>query len=197
MSSTRADRVAQARHLQNQRLSVGEIAAAMGVSKSTIYAYFADPTGEQRLERRRRYAGTCEECGRPTDGSGGPGKAAKRCAECRKWTREKIVEAMKLWAAEHGRPPRQDDWIPAPADRRYPSGHGAARKHGWNEMLLEAGLPLACDRRPETQEWIENAARAGVPTADIAAALGTTPDNVRNRLRYRGLSIKKLREESR
>jgi hypothetical protein len=45
--STRADRVAEARHLQNQRLSVKEIAKVMGMGVTTIYTYFEDPTGEK------------------------------------------------------------------------------------------------------------------------------------------------------
>ena len=44
-------------------------------------------TGGRRLwcsERCRKgqYAGRCIDCGAPTDGSAGPGKAALRCAAC-------------------------------------------------------------------------------------------------------------------
>lgn len=44
--------------------------------------------------KRRRYAGICEDCGGPTDGSNGRAKAPKVCASCLTARRKAAFEAL-------------------------------------------------------------------------------------------------------
>jgi hypothetical protein len=59
--------------------------------------------------------------------------------------------------------------------------------------LLTAGFGLVKDRRPETQEWVEAQIRAGVPTADIATALGVSTQAIYQRMSWRGMTVTELR----
>jgi len=104
----------RALELRSQGLLVREIAAALGVAKSTANQYVADPDGAKLKARKQRYRGRCADCGASTDGSDGPGRAAKRCAKCvaiehqhetRQWTPERIVTELQAWARQLGRAP--------------------------------------------------------------------------------------------
>jgi hypothetical protein len=87
--------------------------------------------------------GRCANCGRPTSGSGGP-KRAEQCRRCagkrrRAWSEERILDAIRAWAAETGSPPRMRDWSPAHA----PDGNGDARRYRsepgrWPSASVEA-----------------------------------------------------------
>lgn len=74
-----------------------------------------------RCRRQTLYAGSCVDCGAPTNGYNGPGKASKRCVACaaadRKiWTREALIAAIQAWADETGGiPPTATDWNPSMA----------------------------------------------------------------------------------
>jgi hypothetical protein len=60
----------------------------------------SDPDRAKCLARRKKWAGVCEKCGKPTDGSGGPGKASKLCRECN-------AEELGAVSAEKARPGRE------------------------------------------------------------------------------------------
>jgi hypothetical protein len=76
--------------------------------------------------RKGQYAGTCADCGGPTNGYDGPGKAGERCAECRwlyqheaaAWTRERLIMEAKRWRASTGEWPTSTQWASPPAMAR-------------------------------------------------------------------------------
>jgi hypothetical protein len=137
-------------------------------------------------------------CGRKMDGSNGyrdrrPGRV---CKECRTWSEKAIIDAIRRWAEEHGGiPPTYKEWQRAGVD--HPSASHVNRRIGWNEALLRAGFGLHHDRRPETQERIEEQLRTGVSTQALADALGCTPQNIHQRVRYRGMRVSELRNGKR
>ena len=141
--------------------------------------------------RKAQYAGVCEVCGGPTDGTTPSRGVARVCRSCHEWPEEAIIDAIRRWYEERGLQPTCADWRAASAE--HPSATCVRKRIGWNEALLRAGLVLQRDRRPETQEWIEEQLRAGVPTREIADTLGTTPQNIHERMRYRGTTVKAVR----
>jgi hypothetical protein len=113
----RAERVRTVQLLRERGMTQQEIAALLGLSRSTVSMYVTDPDGSQDRARKASYGGTCEGCGARTDGSNGPGSAPRLCAACtvakqhdeREWTRKTIIEAFREFAAVMGRPPRAAD----------------------------------------------------------------------------------------
>lgn len=163
----------QAAILRAEGLTHREIGERMGVPLTTAANWILDPDLSKQRARRVRYAGTCERCGNPTDGSGGFGSAPTVCMDCLRWTDEAIIEAMQNWAKDHGKPPTCADWQNVGAT--YPCAQIVCSRIGWNAALQRAGLPIACDRFPETQAQIESGLRDGRRVVDIAAEIGVTP----------------------
>jgi hypothetical protein len=68
--------------------------------------------------RKGQYAGECVDCGAPTNGHDGPGKASTRCAPCRHaketaeavWTRERMIAEGHRFHALTGRWPVTGDF---------------------------------------------------------------------------------------
>lgn len=118
---TRGQKVARAQALRAKGLKLREIAERMGAPISTVDSWVNDPDLSKHRARRYKYGGTCEECGAPTDGSWGPGKASRHCRNCapkanRLWTEEAIIAAIQAWARESGGiPPAATDWNPGRA----------------------------------------------------------------------------------
>lgn len=109
---------------------MSEIAEQLGLRPGTVSKYRRDPSGERERENRRRYRGTCEECGRQTDGSAGANGAPARCAACapsirRHWTDDQLLEAIREWKRVTGAAPTIYDWSPASA----PAGHPGASRY--------------------------------------------------------------------
>jgi hypothetical protein len=108
-----------------------------------------DPCGRkwcsEECRKRTKYGGTCEKCGATTNGSNGPGTAAKVCIRCvgenrRQWTKEAIIKAMLDWNLNHGEQPRSTQW-----QRATPGVHPATSTVGnvfgtWNAGIEAAGL---------------------------------------------------------
>lgn len=138
--------------------------------------------------RQALYAGTCEDCGGPTDGSNGSAKAPARCQGCITWTRDQVIFALQEWAEESGGiPPTCTD---ARASDALPYERTVARLFGsWNGGLLAAGFALRLDRRSETMRAVLDALAAGESVASIAERYGWTVHNVYRRLRVRGLTV--------
>jgi DNA-binding CsgD family transcriptional regulator len=126
---SRKQRVERIEALAARGLGSEEIAARLGLARSTVNKYRRDPEGERERVRRERYRGRCRGCGRPTRGSDGPGRAPEWCPECaparrRRWSDAQMLEAIREWTRLTGAPPTLYDWSPAHA----PAGHpGAAR----------------------------------------------------------------------
>ena len=94
--------VALARHYRDEEgLSLAEIARRLGRAEATVKAYLYDPTGEKARTVKARYRGVCRGCGAPTAARGGKGDAYTYCKRShpgaieRKWTRERVREAMR------------------------------------------------------------------------------------------------------
>jgi hypothetical protein len=135
--------------------------------------------------RKQQYGGTCIDCGAPTDGSNGRPGAPDRCFDCIKWTREAALLAVQEYFDEHGEPPR----IP-----RRPNGlpHNNTVKRlfgGWNNLLLVAGLPLVCDRRPEVWDDVVRRVLAGETVKAIAEERGCTESSIYKSLQHRGIRL--------
>jgi AraC-like DNA-binding protein len=116
---------ALARHYRDsEQLSIAEIARRLGRAPATVKAYLYDPTGEKARAVKARCRGTCRSCGGDTSPRNGKGDAYAYCHRCRpgaaarRWTRERVCEAMRLWAERYGRAPSSYDWSRTHARRR-------------------------------------------------------------------------------
>ena len=117
--------VALARHFRDaEGLSIVQIADRLGRSPATVKAYFYDPTGEKARAVKARYVGVCRGCGAYTQPRNGKGDAYAYCKRChpgaieRRWTRERVLDAMRAWRELYGRLPSSYDWSRTHARRR-------------------------------------------------------------------------------
>jgi hypothetical protein len=91
----------------------------------------ADPTGEKARAVKARYVGVCRGCGAYTQPRNGKGDAYAYCKAChpgaieRRWTLERVLEAMGEWRDRYGRLPSSYDWSVTQARRR--GGEALAR----------------------------------------------------------------------
>ena len=109
--------VALARHFREaEGLAIAQIADRLGRSPATIKAYFYDRTGEKARAVKARYRGVCRGCGAYTQLRNGKGDAYAFCKAChpgaieRRWTRDRVLDAMRAWRARYGRLPWSYDW---------------------------------------------------------------------------------------
>lgn len=150
-----------------------QIGKQLGVSATTVRRWL-DPEYEERsraanLAAKKRRTGTCIDCGGITrySGHGEQDGCSTRCVPCRKefarasdqqqyWTRERLIDAIQRWVAEHGEPPAVPDWCPTSArylgdetraqrfenypPRTYPWFVTVVRRFGsWNAGIAAAG----------------------------------------------------------
>jgi hypothetical protein len=182
----------RARELRGEGLTYRAIGEALDVPLKTASSWCLDPDEAKHRARRAQYAGVCECCGEPTDGSRGPGKAPSMCLSCLEWPEEAIVGAMQDWAEAHGGvPPSCTDWRSTHGGAN-PSNRAAAR-FGWNQLLLKAGFALTVDRRPETQATMEQMLRDGRSGREIAEHFGCSESNVYQRMKSHGVCVRDLR----
>ena len=130
--------VALARHYRDaEGLSIAQIADRLGRSPATIKAYFYDPTGEKARAVKARYQGVCRGCGAYTQPRNGKGDAYAYCKAChrgaieRRWTRARVLEAMREWRLRHGRLPSSYDWSRTHARRRGGEALKRLREGDW------------------------------------------------------------------
>jgi AraC-like DNA-binding protein len=109
--------VALARHYREaEGLAIAQIADRLGRSPATIKAYFYDPTGEKARAVKARYQGVCRGCGAYTQPRNGKGDAYAYCKAChpgaieRRWTRQRVLDAMLEWRERYGQLPSSYDW---------------------------------------------------------------------------------------
>jgi hypothetical protein len=160
--------VSLARHFRDaEGLSNAQIADRLGRSPATVKAYFYDPTGAKAREVKARYQGICRGCGAYTQPRNGKGDAYAYCKAChpgaieRRWTRERVLDAMVRWSARYGRLPSSYDW----------SRTHARRRGGEPLERLSAGdWPSAGVVTAVYGSWM--AARAAVAEADAEACAG-------------------------
>jgi hypothetical protein len=99
-----------------------------------------DPTGEKARAVKARYVGVCRDCGAYTQPRNGKGDAYAYCKRChpgaikRRWTRGRVISAMREWRERYGQLPSSYDWSRTHAQRR---GDKAL------ERLLSADWPAA------------------------------------------------------
>jgi hypothetical protein len=117
--------VALAHHYrESEGLSIRQIAGRLGRSPATVKAYFYDPTGEKARAVKARYQGVCHGRGAYTQPRNGKGDAYAYCKAChpgaieRRWTPERLLEAMLVWQLRYGRLPSSYDWSRTHARRR-------------------------------------------------------------------------------
>lgn len=109
------ERLAQAQALRAEGKLLREIAAHLGVHKTTVHSWLSDPEGLAVRARKDSYRGACAECGNPTDGSNGrdnPSKRCRPCASAHAWALGEayIIASIKEWAKLFSEPPSAVDW---------------------------------------------------------------------------------------
>ena len=83
-----------------------------------------DPTGEKARAVKACYVGVCRGCGAYTQPRDGKGDAYAYCKRChpgaigRRWTQQRVVEAILDWRRRYGRLPSSYDWSRTHARRR-------------------------------------------------------------------------------
>jgi len=141
----------------SEGLSIRQIADRLGRSPATVKAYFCDPTGENARAVKARYVGVCRGCGAYTQPRNGKGDAYAYCKAChpgaieRRWTRERVLDAMCVWRELHRRLPTSYDWSRTHAgrregealkrlmDREWPAASVVTARFGsWRTARLEA-----------------------------------------------------------
>ena len=117
--------VALARHYREfEGLSIRQIADRLGRTPATVKAYFYDPTGQKARAVKARYRGLCRGCGAYTQPRNGKGDAFAYCKAChpgaigRRWSHQRVLEAMREWQERYGRLPSSYDWSRTHARRR-------------------------------------------------------------------------------
>jgi hypothetical protein len=93
--------------------TIAQLADRLGRSPATVKAYFYDPTGEKARAVKARYVGVCRGCGAYTQPRNGKGDAYAYCMACHpgaiqvRWTRERVLAAMRAWRARTEIPRRR------------------------------------------------------------------------------------------
>ena len=130
--------VALARHYRDfEGLSIRQIADRLGRLPATVKAYFYDPTGQKARAVKARYVGVCRGCGAYTQPRNGKGDAYAYCKAChpgaikRRWTTERVLDAMCDWRARYGRLPTSYDWSRTHARRRGGEALERLRSGDW------------------------------------------------------------------
>jgi hypothetical protein len=166
---TPAERVAAARRLAASGVSLAEIAACLGVSRSSVHNYLN--------------AQACPRCAGPVTNP-----HAALCLQCtrhqpsvaRTWTRADVRRSVLEWTEEHAQPPTYRDWTPACTDRAewdvttqcWPTAAVVCRLYDdctdpWNGALRDAGA------RARHRHWSDAAIRLAL--ANVWTQLGRPP----------------------
>jgi AraC-like DNA-binding protein len=140
-------------------LSIAQIADRLGRSPATIKAYFYDPTGEKARAAKARYVGVCRGCGAYTQSRNGKGDAYAYCKAChqgaigRRWTRGRVLEAMREWRVRHGRLPTSYDWSRTHARRRGGEALKRLREGDWPSASVVTNVLGSWGAARAEAEW--------------------------------------------
>lgn len=160
---TRVERLAQIEYRLRMGWTHRQIAEDLGVSRSAVRAVLYDPDGSDLRKRHDRQRGVCKKCGAPTAWANATGVAPTQCADCftqpKVWTADAVIDAIRRFAAEHGRPPTADEWINADGVRNFPARSSVYRSRAnssnpfasWADAIEAAGFPRPRVGRPRKQ----------------------------------------------
>lgn len=162
--SRREQLALEARILRDSGLLQRQIAVVLGVSRRYAAELLDDPNGAKVRARKRRYGGSCRNCGSRTDGSNGRDGAPVMCHSCRQkqqhddrfWTPERIIQAIQEWNREHGRPPIAPEWVtPGARVGQIAPVSTVQREFGsWRAAIQAAGFDgLGPGKYERTPEW--------------------------------------------
>lgn len=161
---------ARAVELRAEGMIYQDIAAELGVARSTVAQWFVDPDGSKSRERKKRYAGTCEGCGGPTDGSNGHAKASERCQACRDSRyAERNARLVELWEAG----------VPTPEIASRLGMTEVAVRSWVDRARHRCGMDISLRKRRHRELWpdIERLWNEGLTGPEIAQRLGITEGN--------------------
>jgi hypothetical protein len=148
-----------------------------------------DPTGEKARAVKARYVGVCRGCGAYTQPRNGKGDAYAYCKAChpgaieRRWTQERVLDAMRDWLERYGRLPSSYDWSWTHARRRggeaqrrlnegsWPPasvvtavcGSWSAARSAVGDAASSRGQASATDGRREASDWAQSAFLCPIP----------------------------------
>ena len=168
-TAARLELAEQVRVLHDFGFGFKQIAVDLGISRAYAAELYDDPEGAKARARKASYRGSCIDCGAPTTGSNGRDRAPARCDPCtrrlaseeRRWTEEAVVDAIRRFAAIHGRPPSSEEWIKADPENGYPprsavygnggkgKGHWMQPFRKWGDAIEAAGFP-----RPAVGQYV-------------------------------------------
>lgn len=168
---------AKALMLHSRKYTPVQIARILDVPRPTVAAWcHSDPElyRQKEAKRKRKYGGKCIDCGaRTTYKTGGTAVRCKQCrniyqSETKKWTRERVIEAIQRWNEIYGCPPLSTDWNstiarqmgkPTPEGGPYPTTNTVQGQFsGWANAIEEAGFPRPSPKargRPHRRYWTE------------------------------------------
>jgi AcrR family transcriptional regulator len=175
--------------VSSEGLSIRQIADRLGRSTATIKAYFYDPAGEKARAVKARYVGVCRGCGAYTQPRNGKGDAYAFCKAChpgaieRRWTRQRVLEAMLDWRRRYGRLPSSYDWSRTHARRRGGEALRRLSEGSWppasvvtsvcgswsvarsvvGDAVSSVPEPSATDGRRDVSVWAQSASLCPIP----------------------------------
>lgn len=190
---TRAERAVMAQALRSEGLKYREIAERMRLSISYVQSLVKDPEDIETRKRKASYVKPCPRCGNPAASSGNDGKDTppRLCEPCylaekhdtRFWTRERIIEWIRAYVAEHGSVPPAGVLVTTAVGMGTATVRREFPNEGWRAAVRAAGFtplkdyegrggPLGRDH-PLMQERLR-LYEAGVPKDEIARRQGVT-----------------------
>lgn len=165
-SPARRSRLAELEFLREEGRTLSEVAKEAGISRSYASAILGDPDGLKERARKDRYGGTCEKCGGKTNGSAGPGKAAKVCITC-------------ITAGTVPKPPRKRPYRQMP---RWDYDSCLAAVLSWVERN---------EKLPRGQDFADPTRGPGLPcTATVYRYLGRRPERIGPELAAREAALR-------
>lgn len=164
--------LAEAVALLRRGFTGSEIATHLGFQHSTVYARLSDPTGAAASARKRRYCGTCGDCGAPT--SYQVGGTSRRCIDCEQSRNaERNAEIIARW--NEGEP----KWYIAEE-----MGLRGEQVRGCIQHARRLGKDVALHRKRNRSDWpeIERLYREGLTYREIGERIGDSEQGVYNKV---------------